>query len=72
MFLRDEELTRYTVTSGFETELNNGQLELTVVNGSERAWKNLPKVWDYLHEEEQFTDYVQKEIQRFLKKRSEQ
>lgn len=88
-----EELTRYTVTSGFDAEIKNGRIELKVlnideprnfffeehydlpfqsvvvsrvVNGNETKWKNLTRVWDYLHEEGKFTDYVQKEIKLFL------
>lgn len=37
-----------------------------VVNGDEMRWKNLARVWDYLHEEDRFMDYVQKEIRVFI------
>ena len=36
-----------------------------VVNGDEIRWKNLASIWDYLHEEDKFFDYIQKEIHLF-------
>ena len=37
-----------------------------VVNGQETRWKNLSRVWDYLHEEDKFFEYIQKEISLFI------
>jgi hypothetical protein len=42
-----------------------------VVNGQETRWKNLSRVWDYLHEEDKFFDYIQKEISLFIKNKKE-
>ena len=46
--------------------MKTGQIELKVVNGDETGWENLSLVWDYLHEEDKFFDYIQKEIQVFM------
>lgn len=37
-----------------------------VVNGQEQRWKNLEKVWELLHNEQAFKDYVQQEIATYL------
>ncbi|MFH1156390.1 MAG: nitrophenyl compound nitroreductase subunit ArsF family protein [Pseudomonadota bacterium] len=38
-----------------------------VVDGREEAWKNLVKVWDFLHQETEFIDYIQEQTRSFLK-----
>lgn len=35
-------------------------------NGRQIAWKNLPKVWDYVRDEQAFYNYVKTEIQSYL------
>jgi hypothetical protein len=36
-------------------------------DGREVAWKNLPEVWDLTHDKALFTQYVQKEVNSYLK-----
>ena len=40
----------------------------------ETAWKNLEKVWDLLHQEDDYRQYIRKELNQFIKdnKQSEQ
>lgn len=38
-----------------------------IIEGKEQRWKNLPKVWELLHQEKAFKDYVKKEIADYLK-----
>lgn len=37
-----------------------------VINGSEKRWKNLHKVWELVRNEEAFKHYIQKEINAYL------
>lgn len=88
-----EDLTRYAVNSSFNPEIENGQLELKVINidepnnsnfenhynlsfqsvivskassGVENKWKNFTQIWEYLHEEDKFMNYLQREIRLLL------
>ena len=38
------------------------------VNGQQVRWKNLPKVWELLHDETTFREYVQSEVRAYLEK----
>ena len=38
------------------------------VNGQQVRWKNLPKVWELLHDEGTFEEYVQREVRAYLEK----
>lgn len=38
-----------------------------VVNGKEKRWKNLDRIWTLLEDQGQLWEYFQKEIQSFLK-----
>jgi hypothetical protein len=38
-----------------------------VKNGEQKAWKNLERVWDNLHDQESFHAYVQNELNNYFK-----
>jgi hypothetical protein len=37
------------------------------IGGKEIAWKNLEKVWDLLHEEDDYRQYIRNELNKFIK-----
>jgi hypothetical protein len=37
-------------------------------DGKMKEWKNLPKIWEYVSDENKFEKYVVKEIRKYLKK----
>ena len=37
-----------------------------IVNGQEKQWKNLQKVWELVHNEEAFKKYIRNEIKAYL------
>jgi thiol-disulfide isomerase/thioredoxin len=37
-----------------------------IVNGKEKQWKNLQKVWELIHNDEAFKKYIQDEIKAYL------
>jgi len=37
-----------------------------IVNGKEKQWKNLQKVWELVHNDEAFKKYIQDEIKAYL------
>ncbi|MBU1053166.1 MAG: hypothetical protein KKC46_04965 [Proteobacteria bacterium] len=37
-----------------------------IVNGKEQQWKNLQKVWELVHNEEAFKEYIRNEIKLYL------
>ena len=37
-----------------------------MVNGKERRWKNLQKVWELVHDENAFKEYISSEIKAYL------
>jgi plasmid maintenance system antidote protein VapI len=37
-----------------------------MINGKEQQWKNLQKVWELVHNEKAFKEYIHKEIKAYL------
>ncbi len=37
-----------------------------MINGKERQWKNLQKVWELVHNDEAFKEYIRNEIKAYL------
>jgi len=37
-----------------------------MVNGKEKQWKNLQKVWELVHDEKAFKEYIRSEIKDYL------
>jgi len=37
-----------------------------MVNGKEKQWKNLQKIWELVHNEEAFKEYIRNEIKAYL------
>ena len=55
--------------SHFETDyqLTTQSVILSKVSESgEMKWKNLDKIWEYIHDEDMFTNYIQSEVDSYL------
>jgi len=37
-----------------------------VIEGKEKRWKNLQKIWELVHNEKAFNQYIQKEVEEYL------
>ncbi len=37
-----------------------------IVNGKEKQWKNLQKVWELIHNEQAFKEYIRREVSAYL------
>ena len=45
---------------------NQALIVVKYKNGKQKEWKNLEKIWEYSGDQSKFSDYVEKEIKKYL------